>query len=123
MASHTPGELRAAARTLGEAARRAGIEPQDLLAPAPEPPQEVQEVETALGRAQRLAAEQSGVGAMGATPFDFEREGPATDSEPAAAPSLAEELAVIGRRIDESGPAAAAGAPTQLFDGERAEAA
>ncbi len=126
MASHTPGELRAAARTLGEAARRAGIEPEDLLAPAAEPVHEVQEVETALGRAQRLAAEHAETGTGGATPFDFESEDRVAEPrpEPSAAPSLAEELAVIGRRIEDGGAAAAAaGAATVLFDVESAEAA
>ena len=118
MASHTPGELRAAARPLGEAARRAGIEPGELIAPAAEPLQEIQEIETALARAERLAAEQAASAGDGSAPFDVERDRPGRAAEPAGAPSLAEELGVIARRV-EDGP----GAPTQLFDVERAEAA
>ncbi len=122
MASHTPGELRAAAQTLAEAARRAGIEPRELIAPAPEPLHEAQEVETALGRAERLAAEQRSPAGSG--PFDFERDaGGAIESGRAAGPSLAEELAVIGRRIQEDEaphPGISPGAPTELFDFEAA---
>ena len=56
MASHTPGELREAARTLAEAARRAGVDPEQVqVPPAAEPLQEIQEIETALVRAERLS--------------------------------------------------------------------
>ncbi|MCW3032379.1 MAG: 8-amino-7-oxononanoate synthase [Solirubrobacteraceae bacterium] len=114
MASHTPGELREAARTLCEAARRVGIDPEQVMAPAAEPLDEVQEIETALGRAERLAAstaaeddEASGT----PTPFDFERDAPG--AAPAVAPSLGEELAALSERIEEPGAA------TELFDVER----
>jgi 8-amino-7-oxononanoate synthase len=112
MASHTAGELRQAARTLAEAARSAGIEPRDVVAPAPEPMQEIQEIETALARAQRLAAS-AAASTAGPAPFDFERDGDARpDPLAAPAPRLAEELAALG---DAAGPEAA----TELFDFER----
>ncbi len=57
MASHTPSELREAAAKLAAAARRAGIDPERLQRPAPEPSYEVEEVETALMRSERIAAE------------------------------------------------------------------
>ncbi len=72
MASHTPGELRDAAATLALAARRAGIEPERLPAPPPDPAEELAEIETALGRAERLAATPA-QDETGGTPFDGER--------------------------------------------------
>ncbi len=69
MASHTPGELGDAARALAIAARRAGLEPEALPAPPPEPVDELAEIETALVRAERLAA----VPEPGDVPFDAER--------------------------------------------------
>jgi glycine C-acetyltransferase/8-amino-7-oxononanoate synthase len=76
MASHTRAELRRAAHTLGQAARRVGLEPGDMSDPAPEPMQELQEIETDLDRAERIAAigaeAASGPGATEL--FDFERD-------------------------------------------------
>ena len=76
MASHTPGELRDAAAKLGTAARRVGLEPSDVLAPAPESEHELEDVETALMRSERLAAEREQAAFSGSAPFDFEREAP-----------------------------------------------
>ncbi len=126
MASHTPGELREAAATLGHAARRIGLDPASVIAPVSEPPQEAQEIETALMRAERLAADARATD--GPAPFDFERDG--TQGAPVARPTLAEELAAIGEparapaadvpapTTSESGRAPA-GAATELFDFER----
>jgi glycine C-acetyltransferase/8-amino-7-oxononanoate synthase len=113
MASHTPGELRDAAQTLGEAARRIGIDPAQVLTPAAEPLDEIAEIETALGRDERLAASAAateGSASAGFAPFDVEREG---DEAPPIRPSLGEELTALGERIEEPGPA------TELFDVER----
>jgi 8-amino-7-oxononanoate synthase len=74
MASHTPAELRQAARTLAGAARRIGMEPGEMLAPALEPIQEIQEIETALDRAERITARDLAGESSGTGPFDFERE-------------------------------------------------
>ncbi|MHB8531604.1 MAG: 8-amino-7-oxononanoate synthase [Solirubrobacteraceae bacterium] len=72
MASHTGTELRMAAEVFGEAARRIGLEPASCASPAtvPEPP--LEEVETALVRSERAAAE-AGRGEAPAL-FDFEDE-------------------------------------------------
>jgi 8-amino-7-oxononanoate synthase len=71
MASHTPGELRQAAQTLARAARQVGLEPEQMLAPPTDPLEEIQEIETALVRAERIAADVDG-----GMPFDFERDTP-----------------------------------------------
>jgi Aminotransferase class I and II len=71
MASHTPGELRQAAKTLASAARQVGLEPEQMLAPPSDPLEEIQEIETALVRAERIAADVDG-----GVPFDFERDTP-----------------------------------------------
>jgi glycine C-acetyltransferase/8-amino-7-oxononanoate synthase len=117
MASHTAGELRDAARTLAGAARRAGIEPERVLTPAGDAPDQVQEIETALGRAERLAAsaaaERGGSASAGPALFDFERDAPRATPAPAARPSLGQELAALSERIEEPGAA------TELFDFER----
>jgi glycine C-acetyltransferase/8-amino-7-oxononanoate synthase len=98
MASHTPTELRMAAEIFAEAAHRRGLKPEDFLSPAPEPAPEIEEVETALARSDRLSShadEASGglpfdgevelergttladeLQAVSAAPFDFERESP-----------------------------------------------
>jgi 8-amino-7-oxononanoate synthase len=90
MASHTPAELRRAARVLGEAARAQGLEPAELLAPdarraggSPERHEPAEEVEEPHGESR------SGARASGRTPppaphasdgpgprapFDIERE-------------------------------------------------
>ena len=107
MASHTPSELRQAARTLGDAARRVGIDPAELLAPAPEPLHEVEEIETALVRAERLAAAEQH---PRQAPFDFEHE-------TGGAPRAASERAGAGAPLDVGAPARAASA--EPFDGER----
>ena len=124
MASHTPGELRDAAAALGVAARRAGIEPEQMLVPAPEPVEEPAEIETALVRAERISASQS-AGSTG--PFDFERDSAGglfdQDEQAAAAaqpPEAAPPAAALNEGI-EVGMAlgqATAGAPTELFDFE-----
>ena len=123
MASHTPGELREAATALGTAARRAGLEPEQLPAPAPEPLEELAEIETALVRAERLSAQGDetaapfdferdpvGGGARAVGPFDHEGGTPAPAAKPAGGSELEIELAV---------EQAAGGAPTELFDFER----
>jgi hypothetical protein len=123
MASHTPGELRDAARTLGLAARRAGLEPEQLLAPAPEPAEELAEIETALVRAERLSAPAS-QGEPDGNPFDdgqgpggpgvpFDQHAGARSGE--AAPPAASEV-----EIELALEQAEAGAPAELFDFERA---
>jgi len=110
MASHTPGELRQAARTLGEAARRIGIDPAEILAPAPEPLHEIEEIETALVRAERLSA---AAGSSGPAPFDFEREtGGALPGEPVRASAGAP----LDAGASEQAPDEGAGA---LYDVER----
>ena len=124
MASHTQAELRDAAAKLGAAARRAGLEPDRLPVPAPEPLEEIAEIETALVRAERLAASVSPAQPSG--PFDFERQSAAGAAEADVAPfdqlggeapraveaADARELQVALRSSD-------AGAPTELFDFER----
>jgi hypothetical protein len=100
MASHTPTELRMAAEVFADAARRVGLEPSSFLSPAPDSAEEIEEVETALARAERLArgaAVHQDAGppsegehgrpsladelqAVTSAPFDFER-----DSSPAQA--------------------------------------
>jgi 8-amino-7-oxononanoate synthase len=112
MASHTPGELRQAAQTLGSAARRLGLEPGEMIAPTPDPIDEIQEIETALVRAERLSAtDEEG----GTTPFDFERETPGRPSR-----SVGHET---GRRdeakVPRMEPGESVGAATELFDFER----
>jgi 8-amino-7-oxononanoate synthase len=114
MASHTPGELRGAARTLAEAARRVGIAPEDMIAPAPDPLQEIQEIETALVRAERLAGQREAE-PEGLVPFDFERE---TGGQPRAA-TVAARPATTEDEPQPREAAAAPGAPTELFDVER----
>jgi len=115
MASHTAGELRQAARTLAEAARDSGIEPRDVVAPAPEPMQEIQEIETALVRAQRLAASAAAEGS-GHAPFDFEREAGVAARAIAPAPAVSPaELGADRAKPPPRDPEA----PTELFDFER----
>ncbi len=99
MASHTATELRMAAEIFAEAARRQGLEPGDFISTESGPAQEIEEVETALARSERLAAEAAAVPpfdgeveldrgstlaeelqAVSSAPFDFER-----DSAPARA--------------------------------------
>jgi len=99
MASHTATELRMAAEIFAEAARRQGLEPRDFISTESGPTQEIEEVETALARSERLAAEAAAVPpfdgeveldrgstlaeelqAVSSAPFDFER-----DSAPARA--------------------------------------
>jgi glycine C-acetyltransferase/8-amino-7-oxononanoate synthase len=87
MASHTPSELRMAAEIFAEAARRQGLEPSSFLSPAPEQLDQLEEVETALGRAERLARDGAASQASGPL-FDGERD-------PAAGASLAEELQAV----------------------------
>ncbi len=124
MASHTPAELRDAAAKLGAAARRAGLEPERLPAPAPEPVEEIAEIETALVRAERLAASVSLEQPSG--PFDFERE-----TSPGSAPAGVSPFDQLGGEPPRAVETAAAselevalessdaGAPTELFDFER----
>ncbi len=116
MASHTPGELREAARTLAEAARRVGVDPGQVTAPpTAEPLQEIQEIETALVRAERLSGAARIESQPGGTaPFDFEVE--SSGDAPKAQPLVAGE----GRRAGLEEPAPqGVGAPTELFDFER----
>ncbi|MGO9489814.1 MAG: 8-amino-7-oxononanoate synthase [Solirubrobacteraceae bacterium] len=118
MASHTPGELAKAARTLGDASRRVGLEPESMLAPAPEPSQQIEEIETALVRAERMSAEYR-VQRQGAAPFDF--EAPAGgEREPAEAETSPFDLDSEREPASEQVPGEAlAGAATELFDFER----
>jgi 8-amino-7-oxononanoate synthase len=113
MASHTPGELRQAAQTLGSAARRLGLEPEEMIAPAPDPIEEIQEIETALVRAERLSATAD---EDSAAPFDFERESGRRSSITAGRSETG--------RLEESRdsrilPGESVGAATELFDFER----
>ena len=127
MASHTPAELREAAAALGAAARSAGLEPRQLPAPAPEPLEEVIEIETALVRAERLSA---------AGPFDFERDPGRAASGRAPVPArpstsfggeprepLAQDAPGPGPEVEVEVEMAAQPAsvdtPTELFDFER----
>lgn len=97
LASHTGTELRMAAEVLGAAARRVGLEPAAIASPASVAAPELDEFETALERAERLAAPdapaeivwdessaawlQAGAASDGrAAPFDFEH-----DAQPARA--------------------------------------
>jgi 8-amino-7-oxononanoate synthase len=119
MASHTPGELREAARTLAAAARRIGVAPEDLIAPVPEPMEEIQEIETALVRAERLAASEP-ARAPGGAPFDFERDTAADPGAARAAGAGPDAGAVeAGAPTGPEADAVEAGAPTELFDFER----
>jgi len=117
MASHTPAELERAAQTLADAARRAGLEPREMIAPAAEPEEEVPEVETALARAERLAGEADIHVRRSGAPYDFE----AGD----AAPPAPAEQGPFDFGGQEPPPArrvvavsARASAPTELFDFE-----
>jgi hypothetical protein len=118
MASHTPGELADAAATLATAARRAGLEPERLLAPPPEPVEELAEIETALVRAERLAAVPS-ENEPGGGPFDVERgAGVPFDQQAGARPVASEPTA--GTEIEIEIEQADGGSPAELFDFERA---
>ena len=55
MASHTPAELRAAARVLGESARRIGLDPEEISAPLSE--QRSFEQETVVSYGERVSAD------------------------------------------------------------------
>jgi glycine C-acetyltransferase/8-amino-7-oxononanoate synthase len=74
MASHTHSELEMAAGVLGAAARRLGIEPQDMQVPSPEriptPLEPELELEPATGARYAFEAD-----AEPGMPFDFERDG------------------------------------------------
>ncbi|HEY0517737.1 MAG TPA: 8-amino-7-oxononanoate synthase [Solirubrobacteraceae bacterium] len=70
MASHTTTELRMAAEIFGAAARRIGLEPAAISSPPSLVEAELEEVETALARAERVALGEE------QAPFDFEREAP-----------------------------------------------
>jgi glycine C-acetyltransferase/8-amino-7-oxononanoate synthase len=125
MASHTPAELREAAAALGAAARSAGLEPRQLPAPAPEPLEEVIEIETALVRAERLSAP---------GPFDFERDpgraavgpgdgagAPFDDFGGAPREPLAQDAPGPGPEgdVEMAAQPASVDTPTELFDFER----
>jgi 8-amino-7-oxononanoate synthase len=127
MASHTPGELREAAIALGTAARRAGIEPEEMPAPAPQPVVEVAEIETALARAERLSVESARAEA-GIGPFDLERNSAAApfdqhETESASMQAVAgppeQRPAGDAAEIADAVEEASLGAPTELFDFER----
>jgi 8-amino-7-oxononanoate synthase len=128
MASHTPAELRDAAAALGAAARRAGLEPERLPAPAPEPVEELAEIETALVRAERIAATAPAEQPSG--PFDFEHDTAAgAPAEPVGAPfdQLGDETPPADEGAQASDlevalQSADASAPTELFDFERESA-
>ena len=106
MASHTATELRRAAEIFGAAARRLGLEPSEMTSPHSQPEPEIDEVETALARAERIATEHEvhveargtatqargrrrqpsgSEEASGAAPFDFEQPAEEPDAEARAA--------------------------------------
>ena len=76
MASHTPAELRRAARALGEAARAAGLEPAELQAPATrrEAVEKVEEVPEEPQRSKIGQRARAPGPAASPVPFDIERE-------------------------------------------------
>jgi glycine C-acetyltransferase/8-amino-7-oxononanoate synthase len=98
MASHTPSELRLAARVFGEAARSLGLDPAEMGPPLAEPvrsPAEMPVADPSMTEARRVMAgavraragapfdgeltgedsgETAGVGAQPEAPFDFERD-------------------------------------------------
>jgi 8-amino-7-oxononanoate synthase len=83
MASHTATELRMAAEIFGDAARRLGLDPASMRPAVSEQVPELEELETALARAERLSRPEEVASdrdtpfeADGAAlaPFDFERE-------------------------------------------------
>jgi glycine C-acetyltransferase/8-amino-7-oxononanoate synthase len=82
MASHTATELRMAAEIFGAAARRLGMDPEATSSPTSTVEPEVDEIETALARSERIAA---------SSLFDLDRD-PATpfdlDLDPAASLDL-----------------------------------
>jgi 8-amino-7-oxononanoate synthase len=76
MASHTPSELRMAARVFGAAARKLGLDPASFTAPAPEriaPRQDDEAIEAELSP----FADEHPTGQAGTSggPFDLERDG------------------------------------------------
>jgi 8-amino-7-oxononanoate synthase len=83
MASHTATELRMAAEIFGDAARRLGLDPPSMKTAVSEQVPELEELETALARAERLSRPEEAASGGGApfeadgaalAPFDFERE-------------------------------------------------
>ncbi len=82
MASHTGTELRMAAEIFGDTARRLGLEPSSFASPSSVAEPDLDEVETALARAERLGGAGDDDGAVpfdfghdgAAVPFDFERD-------------------------------------------------
>jgi hypothetical protein len=92
MASHTPAELRSAARVFGEAARALGLEPADMGPPIVESvqsPTAPMPAEPSMSEARGVmaAAERVSAGA----PFDGELEGGAREEQPPAGGSLGPE--------------------------------
>jgi 8-amino-7-oxononanoate synthase len=87
MASHTPSELRMAARVFGEAARKLGLDPASLTPPAPErlsPPEPLGADDAELGAFADARYAERAHTPVG--PFDLERDGaPETTSSTAAA--------------------------------------
>src|SRR5205807_9504865 len=84
MASHTPSELRSAARVVGEAARSLGLDPAEMGPPLVDEPQEDGEIPVA-----GLSMPQGGgalARATAAAPFDGEL-GAEGEEPPSAAPS------------------------------------
>jgi 8-amino-7-oxononanoate synthase len=84
MASHTATELRMAAEIFGDAARRLGHDPGSMKPAVSEQVPEIQELETALARSERISRRALAEPSVGApefadsgsalAPFDFERE-------------------------------------------------
>jgi hypothetical protein len=74
MASHTATELRMAAEIFGAAARRLGLDPAAMSSPSSTPEPEIDEIETALARAERLASRPSFDRDRADSPFDLARD-------------------------------------------------
>ncbi|HWX96827.1 MAG TPA: 8-amino-7-oxononanoate synthase [Solirubrobacteraceae bacterium] len=92
MASHTPSELRSAARVFGEAARSLGLDPADMGPPLVEPvrsPTEMPLVGLSVSEGRAAMAGTAPVGA--GAPFDGELAGDAGGEQPAASASPASE--------------------------------
>jgi 8-amino-7-oxononanoate synthase len=86
MASHTPSELRSAARVIGEAARSLGLDPEDVGSPVLESTRSpAQTPVLALSAAQAPDTDPIAAGlARAGAPFDGERQGEDPEQPPAS---------------------------------------
>jgi glycine C-acetyltransferase/8-amino-7-oxononanoate synthase len=130
MASHTHSELELAAGILGQAARRVGLEPEELLAPpaermaVPDPEEAGALAVDGSGRGERSL----GVEYLRDAPFDVERDGalaealdgPAAERWLAPTPTTGEDEEARDAAVAAAArvPADADGPPTVLFDVE-----